>query len=76
MECLWLTCRDDDVRRYREQAVYIEDLRSRFRKKLLLIESFEKANRNLEDTIQQASACLLHSHCELTPLSAVLSRAA
>lgn len=43
--------RDDDIRRYKEQAAYLDDLRSRYRKKLLLIQSYEKANQDLEETI-------------------------
>ncbi|KAF8527676.1 Hamartin protein-domain-containing protein [Gautieria morchelliformis] len=42
---------DDDVRRYKEQAAYLEDLRGRYKNKLLLIESYENANRELEETI-------------------------
>ncbi|KAF8575721.1 hypothetical protein K439DRAFT_1664929 [Ramaria rubella] len=42
---------DRDVHRFKEQEAYLEDLRSRYRKKLLLIESYEQANQGLEETI-------------------------
>lgn len=44
--------RDDDVRRLKEQEAYLEDIRIRFRNKVLLIESYKESNKELEATIE------------------------
>ncbi|KAF8517269.1 Hamartin protein-domain-containing protein [Hysterangium stoloniferum] len=42
---------DEDVQHLKEQAAYLDELRSRYRNKLLLIESYENANHELALTI-------------------------
>ncbi|GJJ10033.1 hypothetical protein Clacol_004259 [Clathrus columnatus] len=43
---------DDDVRRLKEKETYLEDIRIRYRNKLLLIESYKEANKELVSTIE------------------------
>lgn len=52
--------RDDDVRRLKEKEEYLENIRIRFRNKLLIIESYKEANKELEATIELVQGPLNH----------------